>query len=134
MTGEKDSLPPMNKLVLETIIDGLESSKQALTETQKQVNSMDKALTLFGSRQEGMQKNVEQLLKIIRDGNGKASLMDRVSNLETCQKINDTFITEQKTAKKEKTQESWKLWIAMITGSFGLIGVVITAVAKIFWG
>jgi hypothetical protein len=133
MTGQYSD-PPMSKIVLENIIDGLESSREAINETQKQVNSMDKTLALVKQSQDEMNKTMEQLLKIIRDGNGKASLMDRVNCLENTQKLTENFISDQKAVKTVKTQGTWQLRIALLTGSLSLVGVLITAVAKIFFG
>jgi len=122
--------PDINRLVIKNIIDGLESSKDAISEFQKQLSVIDKTLALQCLSHDEMKKSVDHLIKIIRDGNGKASLLDRVSALENEQKATQSYIQENKTIKKEASQGIWQTKTAMVSGILALAGVLITALAN----
>jgi hypothetical protein len=129
MVGHSDP-PDINKLVIKNIIDGLESSKDAISEVQKQLTVLDKTLALQCLSHDEMKKSVDHLIKIIRDGNGKASLLDRVNTLENEQKTTLAYIQENKSIKKEASQGIWQTKTAMISGVLALAGVLITALVN----
>ena len=131
-----ESNAPMNKYVVEQMIKGLEESRTAISALKDQVSQLAVNIGVNNQKladmEKDMGKDVRSLLKIIRDGNGQKSLLDRVSEVETKQKFIEDVIGKQESNKKEIVQGKWQLRIAFIAGSFGLLTSIATAIIALF--
>jgi chromosome segregation ATPase len=144
-----DSSPPMSKIFVQTLIRGLEEAKDSMNSMQKQIHRIDVSLTELKTQSKNTGAEVSQLVKIIRDGNGKASIIERVGNIENQienkiknldigqiqSKISelDKYINDSEAKKIEKIKGGWQVKVALITGSLGMIGGIATAVITLFF-
>ena len=127
-----ETTPPMSKIVIQTIIKGLEESKESIQNLQAQVHSIEIAVTQMKTEGKISQETLQQLVKLIRDGNGKASLIDRINSLENQTTDIKRYIDDTKAAKSENVKGGWQLKIAIITGVLGMLGGLITTIIKLF--
>jgi len=127
-----ESTPPMNKIVVQTLIKGLEEAKNSMQNMQKQIHSMEITLTELKSQNDNMSDDVHQMVKIIRDGNGKEPLIDRVTKLENKAEGFSKHIEEGKQAKVEDVKGSWLVKVAILTGSIGMIGGIVNTILTLF--
>ena len=101
-------------------------SADSLPPTKSQFQEFDKLLrTVHGDvvklqiRYENTHANVESLLKIVRDGNGRP-LVSRILVLEETQKDMERAICEQ---RRERTQ----MRLALIAGILGLLTAIVSS-------
>lgn len=127
-----DSNPPMSKIVVQTIIKGLEESKKATEGVQGKVHSIEITVNTIDGKVETMEENVKQLLKIIRDGNGQKPLLTRVTEVENNQKAFQGFIEDQKNTKKAETAGKWQMRVAIISSSFAMLATLGAAYIALF--
>ena len=129
-----ESNPPMSKIVVQTIIKGLEEAKNATEGIRNKVHSIEITINTIDGKFANMEDDVKQLLKVIRDGNGERPLLNRVTDVENEQKSIKEFIKEQKEKKNEEIKGHWQARVAIITGSLGFIAAITTALIGIFAG
>jgi prophage DNA circulation protein len=127
-----ESNPPMSKIVVQTIIKGLEESKKATEGVQGKVHSIEITVNTIDGKVETMEESVKQLLKIIRDGNGQKPLLTRVTEVENNQKAFQGFIEEQKNIKKAETAGKWQMRVAIISSSFAMLATLGAAYIALF--
>ena len=126
-----ESTPPMSKIVIQTMIKGLEESKKSIEGIRGNVHNIDVSMSTISTKTDTMEGNVQQLLKLVRDGNGQKSLISRVTDIENEQKSIQSFIDEQKNSKKTETAGKWQLKVAVVMGSLALIGTIASAIIEL---
>lgn len=128
-----ESTPPMSKIVVQTLIRGLEESKNTMQTMQTRIHSMEITLTELKSHSENISEDVSQMVKIIRDGNGKEPLIERVQKLETKADAFDKHLDEKRVTQMEHSKGSWQLKVAIATGTLGMISGVVTTILNLFF-
>lgn len=123
-----DSGPHISKIVVSTMIRGLEEAKTSMQNMQKEIHTMELSISEIKGVLKSSTADVNALLKIIRDGNGKEPLIDRVAKIENNISSINEFISEQKEVTKEKTKGLWQVKVALATGILGLIGTIVTSI------
>ncbi len=126
------SAEPMNKILVQTLIKGLEEAKNSMQNMQQQIHSMDITLTNLKSKSDNIGTDVSYLVKTIRDGNGKDPLLDRVNKLEAKAQSFDNHIENDKKTNIENVKGSWQLKIALVAGSLGMIGGIANTIMTLF--
>lgn len=127
-----NSTAPMNKIIVQTIVKSLEEIKNDNDIIRGKIHGMEIKLTSINGKQENLSEDVNQLLKIIRDGNGQEPLLNRVNKIENSQKNIENFFSEQKSEKKQSAQGAWQAKTALITGTLSLVGVIITGIITLY--
>lgn len=120
-------MPPTdaNKLMLDTIIRGLEQANQSMKELQQKVHANDLTLTQLEGDVFSIKKDVNELVTIIRGNNSKDTIVNRVAALEHEQKTMLDFMEEAKNIKKEEVTEKWKFKALIATGIISTVGSLI---------
>jgi hypothetical protein len=124
--------PSMSKIIVQTIINGLEEAKSATENVQNKVHSIEIIVNTIDGKVANMEENVKQLLRIIRDGNGQKPLLTKFNDIENEQRFIQEFIKEQKENKKEEIKGKWQARVALVTGSLGFIAAITTAIIGLF--
>lgn len=127
-----NSSHPMSQEVIKIIIHGLDEAKNSMEKMREQIQSFELESAVLGEKFKSISNNVENLMKIIKEGNGKESLLDRVSILENKYESIDKYLDNNKEANLENIKGKWQIRIALMTGSLGLLGGLITAIFSFF--
>lgn len=123
-----DSSPPLSKMMVETLIKGLQEAKNSIQSLQDQEHANELQLVEMKGQLTNISEVVTDIKKLVRGNNGKDSMTDRISKLEGEQKSINQFVIDYKAAKKEKIQGKWQLlgiWVASTLGMLGGIGAAI---------
>jgi len=127
-----DSGPPLSKMMVETLIKGLEEAKNSIQNLQAQEHSNELQLVGMKAQLTNIGEDLSDIKKLMRGNNGKDSFVDRLKELETEQKSMRKFIEEYKTEKKEKIRGTWQLKGVWIASSLGLLGGIGAALISLF--
>jgi len=73
---------------------------------------------------ENIHKNVDELLKVVRDGNGKPSLLARISELESYKEGLEKKEEKEKSISAEHTKGKWAIRAAIATGILSILGTL----------
>jgi hypothetical protein len=113
-----ESLSPK---LIDTIIRGLDEARSSNQSLQKQVQALELSVSELKGDMRGVCKDVNQLVMIIRDGNGKEPLVTRMVKVEDKASEFDKYVLDNQIAKTENVKGKWALKIAVIGGIFGAL-------------
>ena len=128
-----DSNSPMaiNKVIVETLIRGLEQAQRGISDLQSQVHANEITMVGVKTQLETMSSEVSELIKLLRNGNGSNSIQDRLKDVETKQEAMNSFIESHKAERQENVKGSWQLKIAVAAGSLSLLGTIGTIIVTL---
>jgi hypothetical protein len=122
-----ESLSPK---LIDTIIRGLDEARSSNQSLQKQVQALELSVSELKGDMRGVCKDVNQLVMIIRDGNGKEPLVTRMVKVEDKAAEFDKYVMDNQVAKSENIKGKWALKIAVIGGLFGTLGSIVLAILQ----
>ena len=110
----------MNYQEIRNIIEDVFASQSK--ETREYIDSrLTEHHKLINDRLDYFGREINSLVKIVRDGNGQAPLVSRMVSLEkdveSLKKLQDVIDAD----KVANTQGRWMVWAAMVTGFMGLL-------------
>ena len=114
-----------DRLFYETYIQGLESAKKGIQNTDESIRLMQLDNVKVKSDVENIHKNVDELLKLVRDGNGKKSIIARLSDLEAYKEAEEKQELKEKSVNEEHIKGQWGLKIAILTGFLSLLATIL---------
>lgn len=125
-------------------VSDLRNASSLIEALIREIKENSTALATFGAELKSVRQGVEFLSKIINDGDGKGSMLTRISLLEndfkdlqreterTGQKVDrldDTsrqMIVEDRKDAREQVTRKWQFWAAVVTAVLSLIGAGIS--------
>lgn len=129
-----DSTSPMNKFFVDTIIKGLEESKRGIDNIQKSIHANDlKIVEMDGKLKKlpEIEESVKEIKKIVKDGNGTKSIVERLSIIETQVADINKYVESNKTAKTEDVKAKQQFRISLLTSGLALLGVILSQVFQL---
>lgn len=124
-----DSNPPMAKIMVQTLIKGLEEAKTSLQNLQAQVHANEITSVGVKTQLENISEDVNEIVDLIRGNNGKDSIVERVTKLENDISRLKEYVNSQKEKSKESNKSTAQVKVAIITSSAGII----TAISSILF-
>ena len=118
-SSEKD------RLFYETYIKGLESAKNGIKNTDESIRLMQLDNVKVKADVENIKRNVDELLKIVRDGNGKKSILARLSEVENFKEDMEKREEKEKSVNDAHIKGQWGLKIALLTGFLSLLATAL---------
>ena len=119
-----ESTPPMAKIMVQTLIKGLEEAKTSLQNLQAQVHANEITSVGVKNQLDNISEDVSEIVDLIRGNNGKKSIVDRINTLENDQKVILDYINNQKEQKKEDGKSAAQIKVAIIASSAGIITAI----------
>lgn len=118
--------------LIDVIIKDLESTSSRVNELIKEIQEADVNFVEVKTELRILIENFKELSAVIRDGDGKFSLLTRVALVEQGLKDLEKWIDdyEEDTTLKESTAENgkWQMRAAILTGILALITSVVTLI------
>lgn len=111
-----------DKVIVDTMVRGLEESRKGIAAVQEQIQMVQLEQAKKTAELENLNRNMNELLRIVRDGNGKPSLVQRIIELESHKKVVEEHIGEDKSSKTENKRVGWQIKVAMFSGLIGILG------------
>lgn len=121
---------PPDKQLVDMLIKGLEESRQSNKCVQDQVSVLNIAVAEMKGDVQKLNKDVSQLLTIIRDGNGKEPLVTRMTKMEDKMVEMDKFKDTIKVANQENIKGKWVFRAALVAGFGSLAATIATNIIK----
>ena len=129
--SDSSSPSALNKVIVETLIRGLEQAQRGINDLQSQVHANEITMVGVKTQLETMNREVSELIKLLRNNNGNNSIQDRLKDVETKQEAMASFIASHRAEKEENIKGSWQLKIAIAAGSLSLLGTIGTIIVTL---
>lgn len=122
-----DSGPPLSRMMVETLIKGLEEAKNSVQNLQAQEHTLALQIVEMKGQLTNISEDVSDIKKLVQ-----GSIVEKVRTLESDQKVINQFVEDYKDRKKENVQGKWQLRGVWIASTLGLIGGIGAAVISLF--
>ena len=126
-----DSGPPLSRMMVETLIKGLEEAKNSVQNLQSQEHTLALQIVELKGQLTNISEDVGYIKKLVQGTNGRDSIVDKIRNLEGDQKVTNQFMEDYKARKKENIQGTWQLRGVWIASSLGLVGGIAAAIISL---
>ena len=112
--------------------DRWEEIARAFESTEKLLHKMYSAQKVSEEKQARLQQDVDQLLKIVRDGNGSPPIVQRLLVLEGKQETTQNTLKDFDQAKTDQKKHAKSVNLALLVGGMGFVTSIFTAIIKLW--